>query len=553
MPFTAVGREEVFRQSSDVLYDIVVIGGGIVGCGAARDAASRGLKVLLLERQDIASGTSSMSSRLIHGGLRYLEHFRLGLVHESVQERWTLMKLAPHLVSPLEFLFPVYRGEKPGLGLISMGTLTYSALAAFRTPGPRKTLKGAQAVTAEPGLNPVDLCGAAGYFDCRTNDARLTLETAMDAHDLGAVILTYSEVSRIQNSDSGCRLTVAHRLSGTEIDVQCRCVVLAAGPWTDDLLAISPVQGSPWVRPTKGVHLVVRQDRLPLEHAVVMKAVPADGRVLFALPWGDHSYIGTTDTDFPDLGMNPTVTASDAKYLLDAANRYFPKAALTVDDIVSVWAGLRPLIAPPPGQELNPSDVSREEKIQVLDRRYVVVAGGKLTTYRVMARKVVDRAAEILATEHGMKTPCSRLGHRPLPGGRGISSLPDETTRLCAAHPHLSPYWVETLVGRYGANGASVCRLLEEHPEWGEPLPNAPTTCLAEVHYAVHHEAVSTIEDFLVRRTYIYYKTPDQGLAAAEIVARILQQYGLTDSAGAAAMLNAYRERIHAWKLDIRT
>lgn len=553
MSFSATERESQFRSQLDEPFDLAIIGGGITGTGVARDAASRGLRVILFERGDLASGTSSASSRLIHGGLRYLEHYKFRLVHESVAERWALYKLAPHLVSPLPFLFPIYEGEKPGLGLISLGTFAYSMLAAFRTPGGRKTHNPASVARVEPTLNQDALSGAAEYYDCRTDDARLTLETAMDAAELGATLIPYAEVTQVLPSDSGNRLKVFHRFLQREVEVKARVVVVAAGPWTDRALGICTAATSAWLRPTKGVHLVFRRERLPVSKAVVMKAIPDDGRISFAIPWGDHTYVGTTDTDFPDPDLSPTVNRLDARYLLDTTNRYFPGASLTLDDIVSVWAGLRPLVAPEEGQTLDPSDVSREERIETIDQRMVVVAGGKLTTYRVMARHVVDMAARILRQRYHRKVTRSRICKRPLPGGQGLQSLEQESLRLRAAHRDLPEEWVTSLVNRYGRRAETICQMASRDSSLAAPLAGGTDVRLAELAYAVQHEYVSTVEDFLVRRTSIYYRAADQGLAASETVARTLESAGIIDALSASEMLDAYREKVAAWKVDIRS
>ncbi len=544
--FSIVDSNSLHTIASRQLFDLVVVGGGITGAGVARDAVLRGMTVLLLERGDIAQGTSSRSSRLIHGGLRYLEKLKLGLVHESVSERWHLMKAAPHLARPLPFLFPAYEGQSPGLATLNAGTLVYSMLSAFRTPGSRSTLSPSQAQTRAPGLRGMALTGGARYFDCATDDARLTLEVTLDAVQSGAVVLPCNEVVDIAADGAGAALQIRHASSGTTWTARGRLVVLALGPWTDGLLGKAVPSTPRWLRPTKGVHLVVRRDRLPILDALVMKTQP-DHRVIFAIPWGTHTYVGTTDTDYPNPAAEPTVEAADARYLLDCVNHYFPDAHLGVGDVVSVWAGLRPLVAPEdevdPTAPVNPSDVSREEKIELYDDRFLAVAGGKLTTWRLMAERVTDRAAGALERRCDLRfRPCSTQT-RPLPGGTG-----SDPAALTAEFNDLPADWVTASVDRLGSRAVQLFDMAREDRSLLEPLPGTAPLRLADVHFSVLHEHASTVEDLLTRRTQVYYKADDQGAAAAPVVAEVLRSLGAVPAERASAMVTAYLDGLREWK-----
>ncbi len=540
-----------FRNLEDHPVDIAIIGGGIVGAGVAREAALRGYSVALFEREDLASGTSSRSSRLIHGGLRYLEHGRLGLVHESVSERWRLLRLAPHLVAPLPFLFPVYRGERPGLGTMRLGTWVYSMLAAFRTPGPRQSYDAPELARTEPQLRTADAVGAAGYFDCATNDARLTLETALDAAAAGAAICPRALVRSVRNDGDGALLEVEDLFAGDRHEIRARVVVVAAGPWTDRVLASARPGMTGWLRPTKGVHLVVPAEKLPIRNAVVMRSVHNDHRITFAIPWLSHTYVGTTDTDFPDPDAPLTVTPADVRYMLDIANHYFPGAALSPDDVTSVWAGLRPLVAPhdevAEGQA-NPSDLSREEKLETYDGRFVVVAGGKLTTYRVMAEHVVRAAARLLQAQGVPVRPGGVTADRPLPGAQGLDHVEALATRLVEANSAFDRSWVRYLALRYGVRARLVLDIARSDPALAEPLPGCNRLRLAEVHHHVLNELATSIEDILVRRTYVHYRTADQGSAAAEAVADCLVKLEAASTEQARAMVQSYRDSLKSWR-----
>lgn len=521
----ALARETMWnRVGTDV--DMLIIGGGINGAGIARDAASRGMNVLLCEKNDLAYGTSSRSSKLVHGGLRYLEQGEIGLVFESVSERAVLMKLAPHLVTGLGFLVPIYKGKKPSLPLITVGIFVYEALSLFTSPKPHRTLSVSEAERAAPGLRTEKLNGAPLYYDCATDDVRLTLETAIDAAEKGATIATWTEVESFVHGPGGLvrGAVVKNVLTGETRTVNAGVVVNATGPWTDRTLAMGD-KGPRWIRPTKGVHLVVPRERLPVEHCVACFH-PDDGRYLFVIPWGDHTYVGTTDTDYTGTIEDVCATRSDIDYLLRAVTHYFPGREVTPGDVTSTWAGLRPLIA---ADGVSESKVSREEKIAVNPEGVVTVAGGKLTTYRAMAALVVDKAVEALTLRNyaSPKLTASDTKNEPLPGGRSFPSgghdaltkqLTEEGEGLIGAAT------AALLASSYGTRAFEVLALVKAEPELGEELTQGRPEILAQVRYGVQQELAATVADIAMRRTQLYYRDVNQGLDAVPHIAEEMQR-----------------------------
>lgn len=360
--------------------DVLVIGGGIVGAGIARDAAMRGLRTGLVEQHDFAFGTSSRSSRLLHGGLRYLAQGRLGLVREASVEKKVIHHIAPHLAEPLPFIFPTYRGNREWvLWQLKIGVKIYDLLCGGRNFAPSTWLSAADLVNRVPGLVPAGLQGAVRYFDGFTNDARLTLDTLRSAASAGAHVLNYVQfLDATQGATWKCLLE--DRLAFGRLSVPARTVVNASGPWADKL-PHSRVK----LRLTKGIHLVVDRARLPVPETVVM----TEGkRILFAIPWGERTILGTTDTDYDGKPEAVSVEPADLSYVLSVTNQFFPAARLANADVISAWAGLRPLVADPNG---SPSDISRSHEIRSPAPGWFDVTGGKLTTYRLMAEQTVDQ------------------------------------------------------------------------------------------------------------------------------------------------------------------
>jgi glycerol-3-phosphate dehydrogenase len=367
------------------LLDVLIVGGGIVGAGVARDAALRGLRTGLVEQQDLAFGTSSRTSRLLHGGLRYLAQGRLGLVYEASREKRILHRIAPHLAEPLAFIFPTYRGSGWPQWKLRLGVRIYDSLCGGQNLGPSSSLTADEVLHRLPQPKSHGLTGGVRYFDALTNDARLVLDTLRSASRQGALVANYTRLEEARPAGPGWRCTVRDVLTGQTYDVAARSVVHATGPWAQQL-----PQSSIRLRLTKGVHLVVERRRLPVADAVVMAR---GSRILFAIPWRERVILGTTDTDYEGPIEAPQTEPADVDYILDAANDAFPFAAIDRTDVVSTWAGLRPLIA---GRRGGPSDISRAHLIRSSQSGWIDVAGGKLTTYRLIAQQVVDRVVDHL-------------------------------------------------------------------------------------------------------------------------------------------------------------
>ncbi len=403
-------------QTDDL--DLLIIGGGIVGAGVARDAAMRGLRVGLVEQFDFASGTSSRSSRLLHGGLRYLAQGRIGLVHEASREKRILHRIAPHLAEPLAFLFPAYRHSNWPLWQLNVGVKVYDLLCGGRNFGPSKKLSAEQTLALVPGLNSIDLAGSVRYFDAFTNDARLVLDTLRSAARREAMLCNYLRFESAISQGGLWRCEVRDTLTGEPRCLRARAIVNAAGPW-----AAAFPQSSVKLRLTKGVHLVIARVRLPVPDALV---VTEGKRILFAIPWGERTILGTTDTDYSGPLDNVRTDSDDVRYVLAVVNRAFPRANIEPPDIVSVWAGLRPLIAARKG---GPSDISRAHQIREAQPGWFDVAGGKLTIYRLIAEQAVDRIAKHLRC----KTPPCRTAEEPLENDfSGI--LPPAVSRAAVEH-----------------------------------------------------------------------------------------------------------------------
>lgn len=522
-------RERTWRHIQEERFDAVVLGGGITGAGILRDAAIRGLKVALFERDDFASGTSSRSSKLVHGGLRYLEMFNLSLVFESTHERARLMRLSRNLVRPLPFLLPVYRSSRNGLFKITAGMWLYDLLASFRNYRMHRVLRSRSVLAREPALRDEGLRGGVLYYDAMTDDARLTLETILDGVEAGGVAMNRAEVTGIALAGGRLRsVAVTDRLTGREAEVATGCLICAAGPWTESVLArLGVAETGPRLRPTKGAHIVLPHETLPISHAVVMSS-PVDGRVMFAIPWRGTTVIGTTDTDHSPAAEDATdrvfANRQDVEYLLASVHHYFPGVRVGLDDVVGTWAGLRPLIAPPSegAGSVGPSQVSREHEITVDPRGVVTVAGGKLTTYRLMAAETLARARPFLPDAARARP---RTGRTPLPYSRtlrddaAVEGLASEVMRRFP----LTPESAWHLVFNYGSNVLeSLQDFANDDPSLLDPLlPGLPVLRLEAVH-AARHEMALTLEDVLCRRTPLFFLDREQGIAAARDAADLM-------------------------------
>jgi glycerol-3-phosphate dehydrogenase len=469
-----------------------------------------------------------------------------------VSERRVQTRVAPHLVRPLPFLIPIYKGVRPGFEIMNVGLWIYDSLALFRAPRMHKAFRGTKAaLELEPQLRPEGLRGALEYYDCATDDARLVLENAIDAETLGAACHTYTEVLRFERRGDG-RITgvvVKDRLTSKTWSVSAKAVVLAAGAWTDEMIRRFEIpMDRPLLRRTKGVHIVLPRERLPLARAITLIS-PVDGRVMFALPWRDRSVLGTTDTDFSGTADEVAADAADVKYLCESGNGYFPGANLTPDDVIATWAGLRPLIAAPPN--VDESEISREHEVFTRNDGLVIIAGGKLTTYRRMAREAVNKTVAMLEDMGELdrdKLARASTKARPLPGAVGVEPADLEGVaaigrRLMAEH-ELDVDTATHLCGVYGSRAIELGAMIKADRSLGERMDHELPYVWAEVDFAAKHDLARTVEDVLARRVPLLLVSRDQGLGVCERVAQRLATIHGWDATALGAMLDEYKAEV---------
>jgi glycerol-3-phosphate dehydrogenase len=522
--------------------DVLVVGGGITGAGIARDAALRGFRTAVVDKSDFASGTSSHSSRLIHGGLRYLEQYAFHLVREASRERRVLLQVAPHLVHPLQFVLPSYRGARVPAWRLRAGLWLYDLLAGFRNEGLHRWLGRKATLRLEPGLRDKDLQGAALYFDAQTDDARLTLATMRAAAQAGALVASHASVTALLKPDGRVRgAAVRDVLSGQEYSVRALVVVNATGPWSDELRRLEAPDAAPLLRLTRGAHVAVPRRRMGHGRAMTLTS-PLDGRVMFVLPWGDLSYIGTTDTDDDTSPDDVRATGEDVVYLLRSANWFFPTARLSPRDVVATWAGLRPLLRAGGAGAVAPSATSREHRLVEGPGGLLTIAGGKLTTYRLMAWEVVDRvAARLRALDGRPRAARPRTDRLPLPGGEtaDLEGLVKAATER-GARESTARY----LVGAYGSEAAAVLNVMDRDRALGQPIVLGRPEVWAEVTHAVEREMALRLSDVLIRRLHLFYATQDQALSAARVVADHMAAALGWDAARRDAELSDYEKQV---------
>jgi glycerol-3-phosphate dehydrogenase len=524
--FSAQTRGENLKRMGSTQFDILVIGGGVTGVSIARDAALRGYSIALVEGADFASGTSSKSSKLVHGGVRYLESFEFGLVFEACRERRLALRNSPHLVRPLPFVFPVHKDDPRPLWQIGIGMWLYDAMATFRNIERNQIWGKRRALRQEPIIGPQGLTGATHYYDATTDDARLTLAIAQDAHQAGAVLANYaSAVGLLREGQRVVGAQVRDQLSGAEFEVRARAVANATGPWTDHLLKMADPDAARRLRPTKGVHVIVPRQRAFSQAAITMNS-PRDGRLMFLIPWGPFSVMGTTDTDYQGDPADAHPDAEDVAYILEAARHSFPVTGLDESDVISAYAGLRPLIASdaPTGYK-----VSREHQILNTAAGFFTIAGGKLTTWRSMAEEMTDELARYLEREHGQaaaRPPQTKK--RILPGGdiadtlRGTGWHSYLVERVVELGDRFDPETVAHLVSTYGTGYPQVLAYVEDDPYLAQPLVPGLPYLKAEVRHAVRHEMAISLEDVLARRTHVTDQVRDNGLGVATEVAALM-------------------------------
>ncbi|MCD4524641.1 glycerol-3-phosphate dehydrogenase/oxidase [Nocardioides sp. cx-173] len=550
VPPSALGPEARDRSlaamsglAGEAELDVLVVGGGVVGAGTALDAVTRGLSTGLVEQRDLASGTSSRSSKLVHGGLRYLEMLDFGLVREALQERGLLLtRLAPHLVRPVSFLYPLtHRGwERPYVGA---GLALYDGMAMLGSSDmgvPRhRHLSRKQVSRIAPDFRPDALAGAIQYWDCQVDDARLVLSLARTAAGLGAHVATRVRVTGfLREGERVVGVTARDLEAGRELEIRARVVVNAAGVWTDEIQDLVGGRGALRVQASKGVHIVVPRDRIRSEAGFIVRT---EKSVLFVIPWGRHWIIGTTDTPWDLDKAHPAASRADIDYILDHVNAIL-REPLDHDDVVGVWAGLRPLLS---GESEPTSKISREHTVVTPVPGLVMIAGGKLTTYRVMARDAIDAAAHSLRTTVNLTVRQSITDRVPLLGADGFETRSNQRV-LLARRSGLHVARIDHLLGRYGGQVDDLLALVASDPALGEPLTGAEDYLAAEVVYAVTHEAARHLDDVLTRRTRISIETFDRGVAAAPHAARLMAGALGWDDARVIDEVDHYLRRVEA-------
>jgi glycerol-3-phosphate dehydrogenase len=487
------------RVRAEARWDLVVIGGGATGLGTALDAATRGYSTLLLEAFDFAKGTSSRSTKLVHGGVRYLAQGRLGLVREALHERGLLLKNAPHLVRPMAFVVPAY--SRWSIPYYSLGLTLYDLLAGSGGLGSSRPVSRAGALQRAPTLEPQGLRGGTVYFDAQFDDARLALALLRSLLDQGGAALNYAPVTAlVKRGDRIAGVRARDAETGDEIEISARAVVNATGVYADAIRLLDDRQAPPMIAPSQGIHLVLGRSFLPGDTAVLVPRTD-DGRVLFAIPWHGRVLVGTTDTPVDRLPIEPRPLASEVEFLLDHAARYF-RPAPRAEEICSLFAGLRPLVrAGRPGR--SSARLSRGHALMVSPAGLVTITGGKWTSYRLMAADAVDRAAAVAGLP---RMPCR------------TATLPLHGWQADASHETMAegPFSV------YGSDAEALRRLLAERPEWDEPLHPALPYRAGEVVWAARCEMARTVEDVLARRTRALILDARASLAAAPRVAALL-------------------------------
>lgn len=478
-------RAALLERLAAEAFDLLVVGGGITGAGIAQDAAHRGLKVALVEKDDFASGTTHASTKLLHGGLRYLEQFQFRLMYEALRERNRLTRLAPELAEWLPFLIPIYRRGwwawriRVGLGL-------YDLLAGLPAGRRHRRISREQALALAPQLRPDGLQGAFLYYDCRTDDTRLTLAVLQSAWEAGAAAVNYCRVTEfVRDGGRVAGAVVEDAISGHRFTIRAATVVNATGPWVDHVAQLDDPAAPPQLQPSKGAHVIVSAARLPVEAALLVPSTEPDGRFIFVVPWQGAVLLGTTDTPYVDEPDAVAADADDIDYVLAAANRLFPAARLGRADVISSFAGLRPLLR---AGASTTAALSREHRIWESASGLISIAGGKLTTYRTMAAAATDF---VLQRQGRGRLPCRTAG---LPLGRTRQQV--------------------------------VQRLMEQHPELAEPVVPGLAPTWADVAYAARHEQAVTVDDVLHRRTRIALLDPAGGEAQRERVVEMIRRFG---------------------------
>jgi glycerol-3-phosphate dehydrogenase len=542
-PFSVAHRADDVADATGADLDVLVIGLGATGAGVALDAASRGMSVAAVDMGDLASGTSSKSSKLVHGGLRYLEQYDFGLVREGVVERQLLLRLAPHLVWPMDFVYPVWP-DTARRRLLGLGLSTYDVFAGVRNVRRHERVDADEAIHIAPALENSGLSYAYVYGDSATDDARLVLAVVQAARSFGAIALPYAEVTGVlRDGPEGnvCGVHVRDKVLGTDYDIRARHIVNATGVWVDNLLAMVEPTRLPQIQPSKGVHVVVPRERLPLSHAsVLLPSRQGDRRSMFAIAWGPQTILGTTDTAYHGPLNALALTAEDLDYVLAAGNAVFNNG-LGADDVVSAWVGVRPLLREGEATEGDIlSDMSRRHTLLDGPAGVVTITGGKLTTYRRMAKDVVD----LLVDRDGRRARC-RTDGIALGSSQPFRNLL-ATTEASAVPLGLGAQSAKLLARQHGDAAPDVLALIATDPSLSAPLSREAAYVFAEVVYAARYEGAATLDDVFSRRIRLSLRARDAGLPAAVRAAELIAAETGRDASWAGRQISAYADAVRA-------
>ncbi|UTH14727.1 glycerol-3-phosphate dehydrogenase/oxidase [Macrococcus equipercicus] len=505
MLFSSLNRGQIISKMNRTEYDLVVIGGGITGAGIALDASQRGMKVALVEMQDFAAGTSSRSTKLVHGGLRYLKQLQIGVVAETGKERAIVYENGPHVTTPEFMLLPMHKGGTFGPLTTSIALKVYDFLADVKKEETRKMLSVKETIAREPLVKQDGLRGGGYYVEYRTDDARLTIEVMKRAAEYGADIINYTKAAGFvyDRDEQVIGINADDLIGGHKFEVLAKKVVNASGPWVDEVRGGDYSKNNKQLRLTKGVHLVFDSSVFPLKQAVYFDT-EQDKRMIFAIPRDGKTYVGTTDTFYNNKKTAPLVTKEDRDYLLAAINYMFPTVNVTDKDIESTWAGIRPLILE---EGKDPSEISRKDEIWEGDSGLLTIAGGKLTGYRHMAEEIVDLVAERLKEQYGMKFPASQTKHTPISGGDvgGSKGFKEYKADMMNNNPALGLSAEEQLqlINRYGSNAPQLFSIA--HASLDDEVNGLPLVLYSELVYSIQNEMVYKPADFFVRRTGALY------------------------------------------------
>lgn len=538
---SSLNRKEQLENIVKETFDIIIIGGGITGAGIALDAASRGMKVLLIEMQDFAGGTSSRSTKLIHGGLRYLQQFEVKMVADVGKERAIVYENGPHVTTPEWMLLPFHKGSNLGPFTTNIGLRVYDFLAGVKRSERREMLSIKGTLTKEPLVKKHELKGAGHYVEYKTDDARLTVEVIKKAAEYGAVALNYVKAADFIYDENNqiTSITGIDQITKKSYELKGKKIINASGPWVDEIREKDGSKKGKTLLLTKGIHLVFDKESFPLQQAVYFDT--PDKRMVFAIPRAGKTYVGTTDTVFEGDIIHPLVTKEDRDYLLKAIDYMFPELGISAADVESSWAGLRPLIAEE-GKN-SPSEISRKDEIFVSDTGLISIAGGKLTGYRKMAEQIVDLAAAQFKEERGILYSASTTKHLPISGGevggaQGFQNFKASKLKE-AINIGITESVASNLIQTYGSNVDVLFKCYEESNRTAEKY-NIDPLVFAELTYAMEYEAVYKPSDFFVRRTgALYFNIAFVKQTKEQIIHYMAEQLAWTEQ-----QTKSYREEL---------